>query len=367
MIEFRRLTLWQQMASPHLSPLLGGLAPRFDRVRLVTLGEMDETRTAIGWDETVPPGVEWLQARNSSERSALLQDSTRAADLHLLQGLKPLRSQIMVQNALRESPAAIVLMSELPWPGATAASRFALKLREVVLTRYWRRRAHALFAFGEEAAEHYRRCGFPIEKIHPFFYVPPLSDERPRSRPHHEPIIAVAARLSFYKGVDILLRALGSISSQSWRLQVAGDGPMRPMLENLAKEVGVADRVEWLGWRSAHTVPRLFADADLMVLPSRHEGWGAVVNEALGVGTPVVVSRGAGAHCLVRDPLLGETVGPGDAEALAQAISRQLERPGSARRDVIRTWSRQRISPAVAADYFVARLEGASVLPPWTW
>lgn len=347
-------------------PLLAALAPRFDRVRLVTLGEMDPVRTSIGWDDSVPDVIERVHAPTVSSRATILNETKSSHDLNLLQGLKPVGWQWQVQRTLVASSASIVVMSELHWPAADVVRRLALELRETLLARYWARRAIGLLAFGDEAAMHYAARGFPQGKVYPFAYTPALSRALPAVSAESEvPVIAVAAKLAPYKGIDVLVRALGLLRKRSWRLKVAGDGPMRCELEDIARSEGVADRIDWLGWQSAEKVPQIFADAALTVLPSRFEGWGAVVNESFGVGTPAVVSRGAGAHCLVRSAALGEVVPANDAHSMASAIARQLDSPTAPRREAIRAWSRRTISPAAAAKYFMDCITGEQTLPPW--
>lgn len=365
MAELRRLTLWQEMSSPHLVPLITELAGSFDGVRLITLSETDEARAAIGWNDVIPGTVQRIHAPTRADRSRALRDSCSSGDLNLLQGLKPARWQWQVQRTLIASDASIVLLSELHWPSTSAVRRLALLTREALLARLWSRRARLLLAIGEDASAHFVSRGFAASKVRPFAYTPGLSEIRPDEPVGKEPVIAVAAKLEPYKGIDVLVRALGLMKHRPWRLKVAGDGSMRRDLDAMAREIGIANRITWLGWQPGSEIPRMFANAALTVLPSRFEGWGAVVNEALGVGTPVVVSRGAGAHCLIGEPLLGETVPADDAAALATAMCRQLDDQPSLRREAIRCWSRRTIAPGVAAEYFMNCLRGGHPAPPW--
>jgi glycosyltransferase involved in cell wall biosynthesis len=129
-------------------------------------------------------------------------------------------------------------------------------------------------------------------------------------------------RLHPKKGFELLLEALARLRGVD--LAIAGDGPLRPRLERLARRLGVAERVAFLGWRD--DVPELLAGADLLVCPSLEEPLGNVVIEAWSAGLPVVATRSAGPAALIRDgetgilvPLPGEGGGP---EALAAAIER---------------------------------------------
>jgi glycosyltransferase involved in cell wall biosynthesis len=104
-------------------------------------------------------------------------------------------------------------------------------------------------------------------------------------------------------------------------LLLVGEGEQREELEGLAAELGVADRVCFAGSRPWAELPAVYAAADLFVLPSTFEPWGAVVTEAMACGLPVVVSDPVGcAPDLVRPGENGWVVPAGDAEALAEVL-----------------------------------------------
>ncbi|RKS71304.1 glycosyltransferase involved in cell wall biosynthesis [Motilibacter peucedani] len=103
-------------------------------------------------------------------------------------------------------------------------------------------------------------------------------------------VVGAVGRLDAVKRMDRLVRALAPRlrSGDAW-LAVAGDGPLRPELEALATELGVADRVLLLGARP--DVPAVLSALDLLVSPSRDETFGMAVVEALGSGLPVVYAQ----------------------------------------------------------------------------
>jgi glycosyltransferase involved in cell wall biosynthesis len=104
-------------------------------------------------------------------------------------------------------------------------------------------------------------------------------------------------------------------------LRLVGDGDLRASLQALAGELGVADRVEWTGFLGAEAVSQQLASSLALCLVSRVEQWGLVVNEALALGLPVIVSTPVGARdALVREGGNGYVVEPDDHEALARAM-----------------------------------------------
>jgi glycosyltransferase involved in cell wall biosynthesis len=126
-------------------------------------------------------------------------------------------------------------------------------------------------------------------------------------------------RLAPQKGVDVLLRALALIPS-GWRLRIAGDGPERVRLADLAESLGLADRVDFLGWTQRDALPGLYRSADVFVFPSYDEGMPNVVLEALASGLPIVATRIAGTEQLVAGGENGTLVPPGNPEAFAEAL-----------------------------------------------
>jgi glycosyltransferase involved in cell wall biosynthesis len=108
-------------------------------------------------------------------------------------------------------------------------------------------------------------------------------------------------------------------------LLIVGDGEERQSLERQAD--GNPD-IRFLGFRNQTELPRFFDLCDVFVLPSRHEPWGLVVNEAMNAQRPVVVSDDVGCHeDLVREGETGATFPVGDIRALAAAIERVLGAP----------------------------------------
>ena len=133
------------------------------------------------------------------------------------------------------------------------------------------------------------------------------------------------------KALDVLLRAWALLARSSpdvaaARLILVGEGGERAALERLARQEGVAERVEFLGPLPQPAVADWIAAADLLCLPSHAEGSPNVVVEALASGTPVVASRVGGIPDLVDDGVNGLLVAPGDPVALAGALAAALGR-----------------------------------------
>jgi glycosyltransferase involved in cell wall biosynthesis len=133
-------------------------------------------------------------------------------------------------------------------------------------------------------------------------------------------VIGTVGRLSDVKRQDLLLRALVRLPDA--RLLVVGDGPLRAELEELSRQLRVADRVQWAGFQ-ADVMPFLSA-MDVFALPSRFEGMPLAILEAWRSGLPVVASRVGGLPEMIRDGDNGLLFEEGNLDELTQALARLL-------------------------------------------
>jgi len=164
------------------------------------------------------------------------------------------------------------------------------------------------------------------------------------------PVVLCVANLKRYKGHRHLLDAVALLRpGLPCMLALAGAGPERPALERQADRLGVD--VRFLGART--DVHRLLARADVVVLPSLHEGMSNAIMEAMAAGLPVVASDVGGTAELLRDR--GVLVPPADAGALAAGLERVLTDPAFAARlgESARAWSREHLHVDAMVDRHV--------------
>jgi len=152
-----------------------------------------------------------------------------------------------------------------------------------------------------------------------------LEEDTPVTRaefdiPDGAPLILLLSRMHWKKGVDTLLEALKPL--EGYYALLAGSGPEIEKYQKMAQDLGVAERVRFLGWRDDRQA--LLNIADICVLPSRYEPFGTVIAESWYTGVPLVAAKAAGAKQYVthdQDGLLCEI---DDVDGL----SRQLQRAG---------------------------------------
>jgi rhamnosyl/mannosyltransferase len=149
-----------------------------------------------------------------------------------------------------------------------------------------------------------------------------LAQERGR-----RPRIFTVGRHVYYKGFDVLIRALRSVDAELW---IGGRGPLTESFRQAARDAGVADRVRFVGFIPDAELIAYYDACDVFCMPSteRAEQFGLVQLEAMHCGKPVVATRlGTGVEYVTLDEVTGLLVEPGSERALAQALNRLLGDP----------------------------------------
>jgi glycosyltransferase involved in cell wall biosynthesis len=151
----------------------------------------------------------------------------------------------------------------------------------------------------------------------------------PADRPLDAPRLLCVGRLIHRKGYDVALRAFASVSTR-WpaaRLTIGGRGPECERLRELAATLGIAESVDFIGFVPPDEVPVLMNKATMVIVPSRHEGFGLVAVEAAMMERPVVASAAGGLLEAVEHEKTGLLVAPEDSDGLMRAIAKLLEDP----------------------------------------
>lgn len=196
-----------------------------------------------------------------------------------------------------------------------------------VANRSWLSDADGHLAISTQIADEIRALG---TRRDPVVVGNPLShtDYPLLPAPTDEARILYIGRLQNHqKRIDLLVEALSKLTRYRFRLDIAGDGPDRPMLEELISRAGIEQRVRWHGWQADPWAT--VQEASVLVLPSDFEGFPMVLLEALAHGIPVVATDcNAGPRDVVVPGANGLLVPTGDVEALGRALEAFL-RPGA--------------------------------------
>ncbi|MDB4948356.1 MAG: glycosyl transferase [Gemmatimonadetes bacterium] len=281
----------------------------------------------------------------------------------------------------RERPDAVLLTSRKgaawgAWAARAAGARVVARAGIAGTPQTWRhqlpfrRWMDGVIVNARFIADEWRRNApwFPAERVHVVLNgtLPPRRGTSSLTRADvcgdaGAVLVAGAGNLAHRKGFDLLLRAAARLDAPEVRPVIVGAGEAEGELRALAADLGIAERVVWMGHRG--DVPDVLAACDLFVLSSRSEGMANVMLEAMSVGTPVVATDISGvAEALAgrgANPPAGWIVAPDDADALADAIRAVLDLRLTAPREIERrvTEARRRIDEWFTVDRMVDECE----------
>jgi len=327
-----------------MAHLLGRLDPSID-VRVVGVSRRIVDRVAQARPSAsscvVAPPRSGHDLRSLAEHVRVVREY--APDILHASLASPWASQYAVAAAALARRTRIVAVYQLTVPPISERQRRAKRLTARAIDRH--------VGVGERTSREVETLvGLPRGSVRTIHNGVP--DEVTASPEQRRPrLIGTIARLEEQKGVDVLIRALAGVEDAT--LLVVGDGSERGRLQELARELGVSDRVEWQGWADE---PRNYLAAlDVFVLPSRNEGFPLVVLEALLAGAAVVATDVGSVAEAVRDGETGVLVPPEDPAALAAAIEALLGDPERAGR--LGAQGRQLVLENFTADHMARAFE----------
>jgi glycosyltransferase involved in cell wall biosynthesis len=351
------LTFWQNIPSIHQAPLIREMAKCWEGpVRVVAEEDIPDRRLEQGWRMLDFGEADLIVSPALKTRTSLIKDGSSKDAFHLFSGITAYPKTYWSLKQLSASEAVLGTMVEAGRDTDGIKTIFR-KLRHRHTAWKWRNRIDLILPTGEVGCAWWRSAGFPSNKIKPFGYFVhhPGKDLNPfdGSRAADGFRMIYVGQLISRKGLDLLVQAMAMVHEEKCVLDIIGDGPEAHLYKDLSEKSGLNDRIRWHGPIPNEKVLKQIVEADLLVLPSRFDGWGAVVNEALTVGTPVLASDKCGASCLLTSSVLGEVFPSGNNRALASVLKARMAKGPITRgqRMRIKEWAKHAISPEVAANY----------------
>lgn len=215
----------------------------------------------------------------------------------------------------------------ISWTDGTLHSERNINLIQKFLRRYVIRYASAYLASSRKAKEAQLAYGAEAERCFVSFLTVDIDKYLLEIRNREKGRILYAGSLIERKGVDLLLKALQGIEEE-YLLMLAGSGPEEERLKQLAKELGIEGKVEFLGYLSQEELKKEYERSSIFVLPTREDCFALVIIEAMCVGLPIISSIYAdGAYDLIEDGENGYIVDPYDTERFRNIIKELLKDP----------------------------------------
>jgi glycosyltransferase involved in cell wall biosynthesis len=314
----RRVAIFSVVPSPYQRDLFAALAARPELALAVFY--LEAAAPDSPWPEKpladyerVLPGF-WFSFRGARVHWNWSLPCLADCDLVILNSLMSLTAQRLMRGPLRRKPW-IFLGEKLSQRGGWH-TWLAAPLH----------RAAGIAAVGSWAQRDYA-ARFP-EPRH--FCLPYYCDlapflAQPRHTPEGDVVFLFCGQMIARKGIDLLLAAFARL--KSGRLLLVGREAELPALLAPLPDT-LRARITYAGFHPPEELPRFFTQADVFVLPSRYDGWGVVVNQAIGAGLPVICSDQVGAgHDLVEEGVNGAKFRAGDADALHAALQRFVDAP----------------------------------------
>lgn len=366
------ITFWQNAPSIHQKPLIKALARKWDGdITVIVERNLSDHRKNQGWERPDYSPATLIVEPSRSERKQHLQETDSPDSVQFFSGLQAYPETYWTLKQATDTDAELGVLLEAGRPNDGIKSHLR-KLQYSVHGLRWQKYLDYVLVMGELGIQWYQSCYFPQSILQPWgYFVEPAVGS-----PSEEYIevggkftIAFVGSVIRRKGIDLLIQALAQLDKKEWTLVVIGEGPLKSEMKSLASGADISSQIKWVGTLDAYTdVRATMRSSDLVILPSRYDGWGAVVNEALHEGTPVITTRTCGATDLITHEMLGTVVPPKDDEALASAIKDRI-RSGpvnKSQRTKIQTWADESISPSAGAEYLIGILDSTvSSEPPW--
>lgn len=362
--------IWQRIISLHMAGLATALARRGCIVRYVAEQELSPDRAQQGWSVPDLSGVDLKMAPSSSEAKELASHAP-AGSVHICQGIRSNGSVGSAQRVLRSRGLRHwVAMETVDDVGVRGILK---RLEYARLFLIWRNSLEGVLATGYRTKAWVEARGMFPDKVYPFAYFLSKSEEVAvrcirRSGPFK---FLFVGQFIERKRLDLLIRALQKLVHRfEFELYVVGSGPLKGRWRAEAA-AALGERVRWIGRLPSVSVPTTMIQADCLVLPSRHDGWGAVISEALMVGVPVICSDACGAAGVVQSSRVGGVFRKDDAEDLQTHLLRVLEAGPitPAERMSLARWA-SCLGASAGAEYLLKIIAhrpeaGSRPVPPW--
>lgn len=358
--------------SPHQADMLRALVATDEvDLQVVSVREISPERVALGWQSDIQGYPLVMLPKKYAACQAFRLAFSQRDRVHIVNGIwaEPALSAAAV--ALRLRNARFLNYAEAINPGISR-SRLTTAVK-YVYAKALINKLTGLLAISQLSRDYYLQLGFPSKYAYDFGYFLAKHDASTFVQVGSSTKLLFIGQLIHRKGVDLLIEAVSQLlpAYPELMLTLIGDGVGREQYKEMAK--ATAEHTYFAGVLPFDQVRAKLAEFHALILPSRHDGWGVVVNEALSLGVPVIVSDGCGAADLIRDGENGFVFASEDVVSLQTSLEKFLSQSPS-ERQFMRNAAREtgsKISSEVVAPYLVQCIRhmlgqrSEKPTPPW--
>ncbi len=316
---------WQLMVSPHIVELAYELSELNVNVKYCAVQKVLPERLNQGWDTENRLAENTILVADEKNIKKVL-DKIDHNTIHICQGIRGNGLISLVQRELVKRGQKYWIIMETVQ--TNAFSNFFKLLVYRSLFKMNSSNISGVFAIGRRTPNWLISSGISPENVYPFAYF--LRDANFKNLSFNASgkvekfRFIFIGRLIRLKRVDWIIHALSRFKCADFELVIVGNGDEMGKLQKLAFKL-LRCQVSWLGVVPNTEIPCLLSSADCLVLPSSHDGWGAVISESLLMGTPVVCSDSCGASVVVNSTGFGRVFNSSSLNDLTQALKIQLE------------------------------------------
>lgn len=350
------LLFWHNIVSPHIIYTIQALSDskRFSSVRILAEELTVEWRKSMGWAQSFDTHDVII---DTGYDDLLVKDLLRKENnIHVFSGFFAYKKTNKVFLKAIFKRQKVLIITEVP----DLRQRYFLKyIKYSILSFLFKRQIDKVLVIGNHAFNFYKKLGFKESQLIRYAYSTksPVNSNVKTLNAEHYRIIFVG-RLIALKNVGLILSSLGSerVKNRNWHLTIVGEGDEKNNLIQLATELSIIEKITFHDFMPNDKVLGLMAESDSLILSSKYDGWGAVVNESLSVGTPVICSDACGCAGLIkRNFEFGTVFNSNDKESLMKCILEKLvesKNDTTRRHDIVNLYSKV-LSPSALADVFI--------------
>ena len=344
-----KFIFWQNILSIHQSVFIRNLANQHN-VYLVVDEGLDATRVRHGW--TIPDfgKTEVIIKPKEEEIKELLAIKDV---VNIFTGIDsfPLPARIFKIAITQKLKIGVILepFNTLGLKGKLRSIKYKL------LAFQYRNKIDFILAISDNAVRCYNKVGFNSKTIFDWAY---FTEKGPTFKvvksKRDKPKLLFVGSIDVRKNILPTVKEILHLEDKIDSFEIVGVGPLENELKGLIEKSG---KIKYLGGIPNQLISKKIADADLLILPSIFDGWGAVVNEALQVGTPVLVSKSSGASCLINEER--GRVFSNQSNNFREILNNYLEELpiNESHRISIINWANESISAKTNSKYFIDIIE----------